>query len=352
MKIVCLNRFATPITGGEKYNERFFSFLSHYANEEIESTPTDFEIEYPSWKKFIAPILELKLLRLLRGDKLIFFFDSSYKYHLLLSLFLWLFNRQAKTVVIVHHFPFLGDKGLRRIINFCWQYLYMLPCRAMLVPSPYTYDVALRIFPRKKIFFVPIPFQKQYSSSEIYEKGNWLYVGTIEERKGLHYLIEALHYIKDLKPDCQFVLNIVGKVANEDYYRRLTQQIANMGLSEHVKFRGRVTDEELSECYNRAEIFTFPSLLEGYGMVIVEALSRGVPVVAFNNSAMPYSIKDGVNGLLAENGNAHSFAEKILALTGNSILRAELQKGMEKTMMHVKTEDDFQQAIVELYSHV
>lgn len=351
MKIVCLNRYITPITGGEKYNERFFAFLSQFTKENIDSTP-NCKFEYPSWKKILAPIMELKLLRQLKGDKLIILFDSSYKYHLLLSLFLWLFNRQAKTVVIVHHFPFLGDKGLRRIINFCWQYLYMLPCRTMLVPSPYTYDIALRIYPRKKIIYVPIPFQKQYSSSETYEQGNWLYVGTIEERKGLHYLVDALHDIKNLKPNYQFILNIVGKVVDEDYYRRINQQIANMGLSEHVKFKGRITDEELNDCYQRAEIFTFPSLLEGYGMVIVEAMSRGVPVIAFNNSAMPYSIEDGVNGLLAENRNAHSFAEKILALSGNPILRAELQKGMEETMMHVKTKEDFQQAIVELYTHV
>lgn len=351
MKIVCLNKYVKPITGGEKYNERFLTFLSQYAKEAIDSTP-NCEVTYPSWKKILAPILELKLLKRLCGEKLIIMFDASYKYHILLSILLWFFNRRAKTVVIVHHFLFLGDQGFRRIINFCWQYLYMLPCQAMLVPSPYTFDVAKRLFPRKRIFYVPIPFQKQYTSSDDYEKGNWLYVGTIEERKGLHHLIEALHQIKISKPDSQFELNIVGKVLNEDYFDRLKQQIADDGLSEYVKFKGRVSDEELSECYQRAEIFTFPSLLEGYGMVMIEAMSRGVPVIAFANSAMPYTIKDGVNGLLAENENASSFAEKILKLTGNPSLRAELQKGIKETMLHVKTDDDFQQAIIDLYTHI
>ena len=133
---------------------------------------------------------------------------------------------------------------------------------------------------------------------------------------------------------------------------RLKRQITDDGLSEYVKFKGRVSDEELNECYQRTEIFTFPSLLEGYGMVIVEAMSRGVPVVAFNNSAMSYSIKDGVNGLLAENENASSFAEKVLELTGNRSLRAELQKGIEETMLHLKTDDDFHKAIIELYTHI
>ena len=102
-----------------------------------------------------------------------------------------------------------------------------------------------------------------------------------------------------------------------------------------------MSDERLNLFYEQAEIFTFPSLLEGYGIVLVEAISRGVPIVAFNNSAMPYTIEDGVNGLLASDRSALSLANKIKELSGNDKLRLKLQEGMKVTISTLKTYQDF-----------
>jgi glycosyltransferase involved in cell wall biosynthesis len=93
----------------------------------------------------------------------------------------------------------------------------------------------------------------------------------------------------------------VGTVVDQLYYDNLKHQISTAGLTDNVNFRGRVSDEILAECYQKAEIFTFPSLLEGYGIVLIEAFNNGLPIICFDNTAMPYTVKDGVNGFVAKN---------------------------------------------------
>lgn len=70
------------------------------------------------------------------------------------------------------------------------------------------------------------------------------------------------------------------------------------GLEDVVTFVGRISDEELKSYYSRAYCFVFPSLLEGYGMVLIEAMSYGLPVIAFDNSAIPFTVKNDRNGIL------------------------------------------------------
>jgi glycosyltransferase involved in cell wall biosynthesis len=209
-------------------------------------------------------------------------------------------------------------------------------------------SLAKRYFPEKEIVYIPLPFKKEYCPSATYEEGNYLYVGSVEPRKGLIYLIEALGIVKQQKPTIRFTLNIVGEIVDRDYANLLLSKAEKLNIREHVVVRGRVSDDELNDCYQRAEMFTFPSLLEGYGVVLIEAFSKGVPVVCFNNSAMPYTVKDGVNGLVADNMNTQSMADKILQLSGNLVLRKRLQEGIAMTMKELKTREDFEAGVRKL----
>ena len=67
---------------------------------------------------------------------------------------------------------------------------------------------------------------------------------------------------------------------------------------------------------------------------------------------MPYIVKDGVNGLVAKNKNAIDFATKIQLLMGNHAIREKLQKGIEDTVMNLKTQDDFENGIKGFYNYV
>ena len=219
---------------------------------------------------------------------------------------------------------------------------------SIIVPSPFTLDIARNLFPHKQIFYVPLPFEREFKKSQNFKIGNLLYVGTIEERKGLSYLINAISLLGDKE---SVNLNIVGKVVEQSYYEKLQLQIASLGLSDNVHFLGRVSDETLAACYQKAEIFTFPSLLEGYGIVLIEAFNNGLPIICFDNTAMPYTVKDGVNGLLVKNKDAKDFAYKIQLLMGNSFLREKLQEGIENTVMHLNSKEDFEGGVRDFLTH-
>lgn len=251
--------------------------------------------------------------------------------------------------MIVHHFTFVGQEGIVGKFNKWLVCKYTSWMDSIIVPSPFTWDVAKSLFPNKRIFYVPLPFEHKFVRSSNYEVGNLLYVGTIEERKGLTYLIDAISMLENKE---SVKLNIVGKVVDQVYYNNLMQKICEARLTENVNFLGRVSDKTLAECYQKAEIFIFPSLLEGYGIVLIEAFNNGLPIICFDNTAMPYTVKDGINGFVSKNKDASDLASKIQLLMGNASLREKLQVGIEDTVKHLKTQDDFKRAIESFYRHV
>lgn len=346
-KLIYLDRHVKSVTGGHKYNDAFEDYLKLIAGITVQSTPSC-ALKYRSWRKVFSPFVELKHLKLFRRNTLVLFGDTSYKHHFLLAFFAKFFTH-SKTTMIVHHFPFVGQKGLIWSVNKWLMCKYTSMMDSIIVPSPFTLDVAKELFPQKSLFYIPLPFEQKFKQSDSYEIGNFLYVGTIEERKGLSYLIDAISLLENKN---EVRLNIVGKVVDQLYYEKLKQQIMDLDLSSNVCFHGRVSDEALAKCYQKAEIFTFPSLLEGYGIVLVEAFNNGLPIICFNNTAMPYTVKDGVNGFVAKNKDSKDMAEKIQQLMGNSTLRNQLQEGIKDTIMHVKTNKDFKSAISSFYEQI
>lgn len=346
-KIISLDHPEKSITGGHKYNDAFEAYLKEVSGAKIEYTSSCAN-RYKGWRKFLSPFAELKHLKMFSKDSLVMFGDTSFKHHFLLALFnKWV--KKAKSTMIIHHFLFVGQHG------FSWKIKKWLICKytsmmdSIIIPSPYTLDVAKELFPYKKIFYVPLPFEQKFKQSETYEIGNLLYVGTIEERKGLSYLIDAISLLENKN---EVKLNIVGKVVDHIYYEKLKQQIVTLGLSNNVYFHGRVSDEALAECYQKAEIFTFPSLLEGYGIVLIEAFNNGLPIICFNNTAMPYTVKDSINGFVAKNEDSKDMAEKIQQLMGNIALRNQLQEGIKDTVLHLKTNNDFERAIESFFEQI
>lgn len=346
-QIIYLDHHQSSVTGGHKYNDAFEAHLEHISGTKLLSTPACAP-KYKGWRKLLSPFAELKHLRLFSKDSLVLFGDTSYKHHFLLALFnKWI--TRAKSTMIVHHFTFLGQEGFVGKLNKWLMCKYVSMMDSVIVPSPFTLDVAKSLFPNKKIFYVPLPFEHKFKKSLNYEVGNLLYVGTIEERKGLTYLVDAISILESKE---SVKLNIVGKVVDQVYYDKLKLQIREVGLTENVNFLGRVSDETLVECYQKAEIFTFPSLLEGYGIVLIEAFNNGLPIICFDNTAMPYTVKNGINGYVARNKDVRDMASKIQLLMDNALLREKLQEGIEDTVMHLKTQEDFEKAIESFYKQL
>ncbi len=151
-----------------------------------------------------------------------------------------------------------------------------------------------------------------------------LSVSTIEPRKNFRNLILAFFKIhKETDHD----LVIVGKYGWKN--KELTGLIDQYGLQDRVKFTGFVSDEELNLLYSYADCFVFPSLYEGFGFTVLEAMNCGCPVVTSNVSSIPEVAGDAA--LLVNPLDTEDIAQGILKVVNTVLLRAELiEKGYSR----------------------
>ena len=316
--------YGSGITGGQIYDQYLIERIA--GNKEFQ---VDFITDYWLWttKKFLYPLIYLGKFFVAKKYDIVITNSLAYKRLLPLFVFLRLFS-QVKLISIHHHFYFSENKGVAKRIHKFLEILFLRISYATIIPSPYIKNLFKQLLPKSNYFYIELGVKKnltRFTESKVEGNNNLLFVGSIEQRKGLIYLIEALNILN--KKETPFHCNIVGKVIDDVYFNALEEKVKQFGLQDKITFCGRMSDEQLSEYYNESYCFVLPSLLEGYGMVLIEAMSYGLPVVAFNNSAIPYTVKNGKNGLLAENENAESFAKNILDVLTNPILHKKLSDG-------------------------
>ena len=122
--------------------------------------------------------------------------------------------------------------------------------------------------------------QKKYKMDASYI----LNVGTLEPRKNVRRLIEAYALLPpNLRREVQLVIAGGEGWLSSD----LGMVVRRLGLSDRVRFLGYVRDEELVTLYSFAELFVYPSLYEGFGLPVVEAMACGAPVISSNRSSIP-----------------------------------------------------------------
>ena len=111
-----------------------------------------------------------------------------------------------------------------------------------------------------------------------------LFVGIVKERKNVYNLVSA--FIKSKKDDnIKHKLIIVGKTGGE-YLDRIMDLINKSGMNDEIIFTGRVNDSELAHIYKNADVFAFQSIIEGFGMPVLEAMACGIPVITSNSSSL------------------------------------------------------------------
>lgn len=148
-----------------------------------------------------------------------------------------------------------------------------------------------------------------------------LWVGTQEERKNVGTVIEAFGRVAARDSSVSLVLHgNQGWLGDE-----VAERIHTLGLqSRTFASEGSLTRAEMAFLYSRATVFVFPSLYEGFGLPVLEAMACGAPVVTSNRSALPESAGDA--GLLVDPASAVAVADAILALIDDADRRTELRR--------------------------
>lgn len=153
-----------------------------------------------------------------------------------------------------------------------------------------------------------------------------LAVGNLEPRKNLAHLIEAFAEVAR-QPGVTATLVLVGKAKGES--ASLAKLVEENGLRERVVFAGFVEEEQLVLLYNRAALFVYPSLYEGFGLPPLEAMACGCPVIASNVTAMPEVLGDAA--LLVDPTSDRAIAEAMRrVLRGDELARELRVKGLRQ----------------------
>jgi glycosyltransferase involved in cell wall biosynthesis len=171
-------------------------------------------------------------------------------------------------------------------------------------------------------------------------------VGNIEPRKNLPRLFEAFKLLKE-KTNNSYQLVNVGKQGW--LYKEIFEMINRYGLQEDIIFTKYVNEEDLVLLYNGAELFVYPSLYEGFGLPILEAMSCGTPVITSTVSSMPEVA--GKAALLVDPLNSEEIAWTIYTVLTDTELKNRLRSSGLDRATHFSWEKTAQQTL-EVYQEV
>lgn len=155
-----------------------------------------------------------------------------------------------------------------------------------------------------------------------------LSVGTLEPRKNLSAVLKAFSQLP-VKLRQEYKLVFVGaKGWNNQEFEKTVE---DYNLTDHIILTGFVADEDLPYIYNRASVFVYPSLYEGFGLPVLEAMSCGVPVVTSNISSLPEVVDDA--GKTVDPHDDKEIAENIkLILTNPKLAQSLREKGLKRAL--------------------
>ena len=172
--------------------------------------------------------------------------------------------------------------------------------------------------------FKPVDREDARRSLGIQESNVLLSVGRIEPLKGLEILVRAMALLSDLE-DSRLVI-VGGKPQEDDELKRLKSIAAELGVETRTTFTGTVQQTELPAYYSAADVFVLPSYYESFGLVALEAMACGTPVIASRVGGPGSFITSGETGYLVPWPCPEPYAQRLDVLLANPALAAAMGK--------------------------
>lgn len=316
--------------GGELTNEKIHSFMKKCFSDVVPNKL--YQLPSRASHPVMNIIYSIELVKKYRPNLLVVDISSGCRN---IWAVRWMKKHQRKVMVIL-----LGKRMAYRydnlivktIVGWCEGYL-LKNADIVLVNSEFSAMLAKKKTSENAQIVVNRPgleFHHLPSGNDMCAENNdsssisLLFVGECTKVKGLKFLIQALNLLNNLDVH----LNIVGEYnVRSKYFKELNDIIVKGSLQDRVNFHGFVEHNKLIEFYRKSMIFVLPSLSEGFGKVLAEALCFGLPVVASKAGAIPEMVVDGVNAILVKPGDSQALAEALRTL----ILDRDLREKMSRT---------------------
>lgn len=191
-------------------------------------------------------------------------------------------------------------------------------------------------------------FDKKQVKKEIgYKETDFiiLFVGKLIQNKDPLTLLESISNISNRYENLKLIIVGTGKLEE-----KIRCKVKKLNLLDHVEIFRYIEKEYLNKCYNAADLFVLPSVNEPFGIVLLEAMAFGCPIIASNSGACPEVIAN--SGLLFEQGDSEDLTKKILKVMTDKKLRQRLSKHSLKRVSEVFSNEEHIRKHVELYKRV
>lgn len=187
----------------------------------------------------------------------------------------------------------------------------------------------------------------------LYKKNSFklLYVGRLEKRKGAIEFIEAIPQILNSNPKIR--IDIVGKDINQApgqiSFREYFNKVVPENLRNRVRFHGLIDLDKLKKFYAGCDVFIAPSRYESFGLIYLEAMAFGKPVIGTRIGAIPEIVRHDEVGLLIDVNNSSQIADAVLKLFSREKLRERLGKKAFNYVRQNFSNERFAQNTLEIY---
>lgn len=172
-----------------------------------------------------------------------------------------------------------------------------------------------------------------------------LFLGRLDKRKGIDFLLKSMPQITKKCPDIH--LYIIGKGILE---QELVKYVENQGLSNNVTFLGTVKDHEITPWYNKVSAIIIPSVFEGFGLTATEAMACGTPIIATDVDALRDIVHDGINGKLVKYGDIEGMSNAVTSLLKSPQLQDEFAKKGRMMASDTFNWDNISKQVISIYN--
>ncbi|MCJ7791417.1 MAG: glycosyltransferase family 4 protein [Dehalococcoidia bacterium] len=332
----CNNVFDHPVTGGEIFYSEVLNYLNTREGIEL-ILPTETDLRFLNRPNNLLGIncYFFKGFQQLPKDTIIIEGEAFYYNFFLTNWLIKLYRPDLRIMTMICQVPdiFLSNskaKWVHRIMIFA--FLRSADVVGILSQSQKELMVQFgALEERTRVVYISGQRLKAMERSHRKKEGDIplriICVAHIRPRKGQKVLIEALHKLSGIPFDAV----LVGGTKDQEYEIEVRMLIEKYGLGKQVRLVGMLEGEELIKSYVDADIFVLPSDHEPYGIVVQEAMSFGLPVVASNVDGIPEQVNDGVEGFLLPPGDVAALAGALRKLIVNPELRMQMgERGRQR----------------------
>ena len=270
-----------------------------------------------------------------------------------LAIFSKLFSKQKLKVILTRHMQFPAKKD-----SFYHRFIYKNLDSIIAITKTMQNDlkrfIPLSVQPYISTIYLGVDSietlkdeTRDLARKPYAEKNEFLIglFGRISPYKGQRFLIEALNMAKT--HNLPFKAIIVGHAMNENYLQELKKEVNLLSLENHIIFTGFVTNPK--ELMQACDVVVLTTVEETFGLVLIEAMSVGIPVIGSNRGGVPEIIEDQYNGLLFESQNSDDLFYKLKELYDDPEKHLHFGENAKKSALNKFSKQKHIEQLVQFY---